>query len=360
VSRLNLEHQRKRARALLKGVRLHHADALVRVSRAGADGAGTIALHDAQLVIARENGFPSWSKLQAHLRSESLEPRLMLAARLMAANRAAETTRRDALYRDRFAGDLAGDDGWAAWQAMRHASWPGCVTGPDPYLTILTRFFDDALLDAVRKAAITQVVIVGAGMDTRAFRLDWPPGVRLYEVDTADIFAHKEQVLGRLAAQPTCQRKTVVSNRYGALKRALRRTDFDARRKAAFLIERLQYLPPAGADNVVRELTAFAADGSWIGLAVLSDETLRSNFMQPFLRTLESRGLPPWRFGVDDPEAWLSTHGWHAHSIVAGAPEASYSRWPYAYIPRGTPAIPRGFFTVGWKAREEDGWSPSR
>ena len=353
MSRLNFEHQRKRARALLKGVRRRDSEALARVIRAGAHGPDALALHDAQLVIARENGFSSWSNLKAQIRSDGLDRRLLLAARLMAANRAVETTRRHPLYRDPLAGDLAGDDGWAALHAMQRSLWPGFASGPDPFLTILTRFFDDALVDAVRTAAITQVVIVGAGMDTRAFRLEWPAGVRLFEVDIADVFACKEPILRRLGAPAHCERHTLVTRSHGSMRRALRRSHFDPTRKAAFLIERLQYMRPERANRVIRELTSLARAGSWIGLAIVTSQTVRSDFMQPFLRKLEAAGLPPWIFGVDDPEAWLAEYGWDARSVVAGAPDASYGRWPYVYIPRGTPAIPRGFFTVGWKREEE-------
>jgi methyltransferase (TIGR00027 family) len=360
VSRLNLEHQRKRARALLKGVRRRDSEALLRVMQAGARSADTLALHDAQLVIARENGFTSWSRLKAHVGSEHLEHRLLLSARVMAANRAAETARRDALYRDPLASDLAGEDGWAAFHAVQRASWPGYASGPDAFLTILTRFFDDALVDAVRRAGMTQVVIAPAGMDTRAFRLEWPSGVQLFEVDTDDIFAHKDQVLHQRGALPRCQRHAIVTRSHASLKRALRRTAFDATRPTAFLLERLQYLRPEGVERLLRELTALASDGSWIGFAHVTRETLRADFMQPYLRKLEAAGLAPWRFGIDEPEAWLATYGWNARSVVAGAPEASYGRWPYGYIPRGTPAVPRGFFTVGWKTRQEDPWPSSR
>ena len=344
----------------MNGVRRRDAEALGRIVRAGAADSQAFALHDAQLVIARETGFPNWSKLKAHIRSEPLERPLLLAARVMAANRAAETTRRDALYRDPLASDLAGDDGWATLLAVQKSSWPGYASGPDPYLTILTRFFDDALIDAVRGTAITQVVIIPAGMDTRAFRLEWPSGVQLFEVDTADVFAHKEQVLQRVGAKPRCQRHTIVTRTHRSLKRALRRTDFDPTRKTAFLLERLQYLRPEGADRLLRELTALATDGSWVGFALVTSETLRSTFMQPYLRKLEAAGLAPWRFGIDEPEAWLATYGWNARCVVAGAPEANYGRWPYGYVPRGTPAIPRGFFTIGWKTRKEDPWPSSQ
>ena len=360
MSRLNLEHQRKRARALLNSLRLRDTEALVRVSRAGAGGANTIALHDAQLVIARENGFPSWSKLKAHIRSDSLESALMLSARLFAVNRALETTRRKPLYRDPLADHLAGDAGWAVWHAWKQSVWPGYGAGPDPYLTIATRFFDDALVNAVGKAGITQVVIVRAGMDTRAFRLEWPAHVQLFEMDTAEVFAHKERVLHRLGARPLCDRHPIVTRSLGSLKRALRRTNFDPTRKTAFLLERLQYLSKEGADRVLRDVTALASDGSWIGVSLVSDATLRSEFIRPFLQNLEAVGLPPWRFGADEPEAWLAPYGWDATSVVAGAPEASYGRWPYAYTPRERPGIPRAFLTVGWKRREEQPCPRSR
>jgi methyltransferase (TIGR00027 family) len=362
VPTLSLEHQRKRARALLKGVRRHDSEALVRVTRAGAAAADSLALHDAQLVVARENGFPSWSKLKAHIRSESVAGPLLLSTRIVAANRAMETARPHALYRDPLAHDLAGDEGRATWRALRESMWPGYATGPDPYLSISIRFFDDAILDAVRMAAIDQVVIVGAGLDTRAFRLEWPrpSDLHVFEVDIAEVFEYKERVLHRLAAQPGCQRSTIVTSPHGSMKRALRRAGFNATRNTAFLIERMQYVPADRADRLLREISALASEGSWIGFGIASDETLRSAFMQPYLRKLEAAGLPPWLFGAGDPNAWLASHGWNARSRVFGAPDISYGRWPYAYVPPGTPAIARVFFTVGWKTREEERWPSSR
>lgn len=360
MSRLNLEHQRKRARALLKGVRLRESEALVRLRRAGADGSEPIALHDAQLVIARENGFPSWSKLKAHLHSDSVERSLILSAQMVAANRALETDRELPLYRDPLAHDLAGIEGRAVWQALQRTMWPGFSSGPDPFLTISIRFFDDALIEAVRTEAITQVVIVGAGMDTRAFRIEWPDNLHLYEVDIAEMFEQKEPVLHRLAAQPTCHRHTIVASPSRSMKRPLRRAGFDSARKTAFLVERLQHLPPERADGFLREISALASEGSWIGFSAATSATLRSTFMEPWLRKLEAAGLPPWTFGVDEPDAWLASHGWNASSIVAGAPEVRYGRWPYGYHERGTPAVPRVFLTSGWKIGEEERWPSSR
>ena len=76
------------------------------------------------------------------------------------------------------------------------------------YTVIRTRVFDDWLATVV--PAVSQLVLLGAGFDSRAFRLDWPPGVRLWELDQASLLAAKEAILAQVAAIPGCQRHTVA------------------------------------------------------------------------------------------------------------------------------------------------------
>jgi methyltransferase (TIGR00027 family) len=315
--------------------------------------ANTVSLHDAQRVIARENGFATWARLKAHVQAEALRNPFMLSARVAAANRALETELARCLYRDPFARHLAGDSGRSLLDAMRRASWPGCATGPEPYMTVMTRFFDDALRQVVAESAIRQVVILHAGMDTRAFRLAWPSTVTVFEVDRSDMFEHKKAVLDRIGARAAGCRQVVAADLHGWA-RALVRAGFHAQTPTAFLHEHLQHFDSSAADHLLRDVTTLSSPGSWIGLALTTEQTRCSPFMTPYLCKLEELGFPPWRFGVDDPESWLATYGWDAVSVVAGAPEANYGRWPYAYIPRGTPAIPRAFFTQGWR-REQEG-----
>ena len=119
-----------------------------------------------------------------------------LTARWVAANRALETEHASPLYRDPYARELAGEAGFDVLYSMRTAAGMGTFNGPDPYLTIRTRFFDDALLNAVRGSSIDQVVILAAGMDARAFRLEWPTQASgsSKSIET-DVFTHKEAVL---------------------------------------------------------------------------------------------------------------------------------------------------------------------
>src|SRR6266545_4680610 len=131
-------------------------------------------------------------------------------ARWIAAARALETESEKPLFSDPYGRALAGDDGFALLDQMRSAMGPNApATGPDLYLSLRTKFLDDGLLNVVRDRGLSQVVVLAAGMDTRAFRLPWPAGVTLYELDRDDVFDEKEPVLARLGAAPACDRRVI-------------------------------------------------------------------------------------------------------------------------------------------------------
>src|SRR5262249_10111827 len=76
-------------------------------------------------------------------------------------------------------------------------------------LVIRTKFFDDFLLHATREQEIRQVVLLAAGMDTRAFRLTWPPHTLLFELDQPELLTQKEQILASAGASPACWYRTL-------------------------------------------------------------------------------------------------------------------------------------------------------
>jgi methyltransferase (TIGR00027 family) len=355
---LSLENQRKRARSLLKAARARDAQALRRFAaadsrfRASSEDPARWALHHAQLVIAREQGFASWAKLKAH--AASTEP--WRGALFAAANRALETERAEPLFRDPLARSLAGEDGMALHAALRTTTWPPNAAGPDPEQSIFTRYFDDALVRAVRTLAIRQVVLLGAELDTRAFRLDWPDGVVLFEVEREPIVERKEAVLRKLQAQPTCERRVVRSTLRGSWRRALLAAGFAADRPSAILISgELICLDSAAVARLFRELRQTACAGSWVGMLLVGIDTIDSVFMKPFFDKRAELGWPAWRFGVRDPEAFLAEHGWEGACDVAGAPEVSYGRWRYGYIPRTNPdrGVPRVYLAQATMRAEE-------
>lgn len=136
-----------------------------------------------------------------------MENDVAATARITASIRARETARPDALFRDPLAEVLAGHAAMAAMQAMPEA----VRERSSMYTVIRTRVFDDWLLTTLGPGrGVAQVVLLGAGFDSRAFRLDWPPGVHLWELDQVSLLAAKEAILTRAAAIPGCQRSTLA------------------------------------------------------------------------------------------------------------------------------------------------------
>lgn len=110
-----------------------------------------------------------------------------------AAVRALEHARPDLLFEDPWAESLAGDAG-SAWITRRTAQ------SVIP-IVLRTRYFDDVLRRIASGRTITQIVMLAAGLDTRAYRLEWPEDMRIYELDQPDVLERKERVLS-LAGTP--------------------------------------------------------------------------------------------------------------------------------------------------------------
>jgi methyltransferase (TIGR00027 family) len=264
-------------------------------------------------------------------------------SRWVAANRALETESPAPLYVDPYARELAGEAGFQMMSAMRPAQDTTISPGPEPYLSIRTKFLDDAMLRAARDSSIGQAVILAAGMDARAFRLDWPRGLVLFEVDRDEVFDHKEAVLLRLKAKPRCDRRIVRTDLAGDWTAAIVKTGFEPRRPSLFLIEGLlMYLDEGAVSRLLTSVGALAREESWIGLDVMSREMLTLPFMAAYLKKLADRGCP-WKFGISDPETFLAQYGWRGKIVTPGEPEASYGRWPYPVVPRSVSGIPRSY-----------------
>jgi len=144
---------------------------------------------------------------------------LGLTSHWTAAVRARESAREDRLFEDPWAEALAGKDG-AGWLAQR----PEDSTTP---MVIRTRFFDDFLQDIACRHAIRQVVLMAAGLDTRAFRLEWPAGTCLFELDQPEVLQYKEEVLRLAGAQPACRRQLIGADLTSPWQEKLTHSGFD-------------------------------------------------------------------------------------------------------------------------------------
>jgi methyltransferase (TIGR00027 family) len=129
-------------------------------------------------------------------------------------------------------------------------------------MAVRTVFFDDFFMDATSRG-ITQAVILASGLDSRAYRLAWPAGTTVYEVDQPEVIDFKSRTLAALGAVPTAFRRTVAVDLRADWPSALRQAGFDPARPTAWSAEGLLgYLPPDAQDKLLDTVTELSAPGS--------------------------------------------------------------------------------------------------
>lgn len=132
-------------------------------------------------------------------------------------------------------------------------------------MAVRTRFFDNFLLDAAA-AGVRQAVILASGLDTRAYRLPWPAGTAVYEIDQPRVIEFKTRTLAGLGAAPTADRRAVGIDLREDWPAALRDSGLDTGRPTAWIAEGLLgYLPPDAQDRLFDSITALSAGGSRLG-----------------------------------------------------------------------------------------------
>ena len=138
-------------------------------------------------------------------------------------------------------------------------------------MAVRTRFFDDFFI-AATEAGVRQAVILASGLDTRAYRLLWPAGTVVYEIDQPQVIDFKTSTLADLGANPTAQRRTVSIDLRDDWPTALRQQGFDVSQPAAWSAEGLlPYLPPEAQDRLFDNITALSAPGSQLATEHISD-----------------------------------------------------------------------------------------
>ncbi|OBH87435.1 SAM-dependent methyltransferase [Mycobacterium scrofulaceum] len=150
---------------------------------------------------------------------------------------------------------VVGDARFAADDAERQGFLAICAAH--------TRFVDE-FLAAAGRAGLRQVVILASGLDTRPYRLWWPPGTTVFEVDRPEVLDLKAGVLSGLGADLRASRRAVGADLHQDWPAALRRVGFDANGPSVWIAEQLLigYLTPAAQDRVLQAVTAMSAVGS--------------------------------------------------------------------------------------------------
>jgi methyltransferase (TIGR00027 family) len=129
-------------------------------------------------------------------------------------------------------------------------------------MAVRTKFFDDFFLEATN-SGIKQAVILASGLDARAYRLPWPAGTVVYEIDQPQVIEFKSRTLAELDVQPTAVRRAVAMDLRNDWPTALRAVGFDPGQPTAWSAEGLLgYLPPDAQDRLLDTIAALSAPGS--------------------------------------------------------------------------------------------------
>ncbi|KHO28267.1 methyltransferase [Mycolicibacterium setense] len=261
---------------------------------------------------------------------------------LVAAIRAEETRRPDRLFEDPFAARLAGESG----QHMLAEAIAASGDKSTLQIVVRTRFWDEALLSAV--PPVTQVVILAAGLDARAYRLRWPDGTTVFELDQPAVIAAKAEALAD--DKPRCRRVAIGVDLTTDWTDTLRANRFDAGLPTVWLMEGLlQYLDERAVHTLFERVDAVSAPGSVL-LYDIVGKVLLDSVMLTAVREQMSRNGAPWLFGTDAPEQLCEPLGWSAAVTDVAEPGNKWNRWFAPAVPLDVPGVPRGYFVTATKS----------
>lgn len=265
-------------------------------------------------------------------------------SRWTAAVRALEHAREDRLFEDPWADALAGAEG-RAWLADRT---PESVVP----IVLRTRYFDDWLRRIGERGEIRQVVLLAAGLDTRAYRLDWPDRMHLFELDRPAVLRHKDGILAAAGARARCSRRAVEADLTGSWTEALLDAGFDESRPSGWLLEGfLFYIAVEAIARLFDAVSELSAPGSRIGFDIINGQVLTSPWTRPWAEMQAAAGAP-WIGTMDDPVRFLAERGWQATLTQAGQPDADHGRWQLPVLPTTMPDMPHNWFVT---ARRTEG-----
>ncbi len=274
--------------------------------------------------------------------SWSISDSVGATALMVAAVRAAESSRSVPLINDPYARMLVDDEGGGVFSSILDGSLAGRIAAIDSdaaaifsymedYQAVRTHFFDTFYTEAAA-AGIRQFVILASGLDTRAYRLNWPQGAVVYEVDLPEVLAYKASELAAQGVQPQATVREVAGDLRDDWPTVLKQQGFDTSEPAAWLAEGLlMYLPSSEQDELFELITESSAVGSRVAAEFVpySDDEVRAQIKERFTALADEIGVEHIVFGFvadmedltyldpdrTNPASWLDDNGWRASAV---------------------------------------------
>jgi methyltransferase (TIGR00027 family) len=271
----------------------------------------------------------------------------------VAAARAAETRSENPLISDPFAQVFLDAVGDGVWNWHSAPQLPAELIEAEPelplqmqsmvsYMASRTAFFDQFFLDATR-AGIRQAVILAAGLDSRSWRLPWPDGTTVYELDQPRVLEFKLSTLAEHGAQPACNRVAVAVDLRQDWPTALQQAGFDSSAPSAWSAEGLMpYLPAVAQELLFDRVHGLTVAGSRVAVEALGPRFLDPEFRAKRRERMDriralmaevnpQREIPRtdelWYFEErEDVGDWFRRHGWNVTVTPSDELMAGYNR----------------------------------
>jgi methyltransferase (TIGR00027 family) len=200
-------------------------------------------------------------------------------------------------------------------------------------MAVRTRFFDDFFTEAT-ESGVRQAVILASGLDSRAYRLPWPNGTTVYELDQPAVIEAKSATMVDIGATPTCDRRAVAVDLRDDWPKALLDNGFDPTQPTAWSAEGLlAYLPPEAQDRLFDEIARLSAPGSRLATEYHPDGG--SSLTERASAIKDAWGEHGFRVDLTDlfykgertPVVdYLTDHGWQVHARTRPQVFAHYGR----------------------------------
>lgn len=259
---------------------------------------------------------------------------LLRPSQINATVRAFENARTDRLFEDRLSFVLAGPE-------AHHIAEKINQDEQRPYVAVRTRYVDDWLIKSVLPE-VKQIIILGAGMDTRAFRLEFPSDTVIFEVDKKEVLDKKNERLNKVKANPNCRRVNVPADlTQSSWKTSLSEKGYDSSKLSAIIMEGVQmYLTEQQLHNLLRDLSNLTADGSFLFMDVINRRAFKNH-----------ADVWEWKSGFDVPEHLFNNINWIPTIKQPGDEGASFGRYTSKLPPRNEDhTVERVFLCTAQKA----------
>ena len=289
------------------------------------------------------------STLRSHDDTWDIASSVGTTAVMVAAARARETESPDPLIRDPFARLLVAGADTGVWGNFLDPQMQARIANADPqaaaqfanmlgYQAVRTHFFDAFFAEAV-ESGIRQIVILASGLDSRAYRLPWPQGTVVFEIDQPKVLEYKAATLAEHGVETTAQRHEVAVDLRQNWPAALQAAGFDPARPTAWLAEGLlMYLPAEAQDRLFEHITQLSAPGSRVSAEAVRhhDEEQRARMRQRWEKMADDMGIERTVDIADltyndehraDLTDWLNAHGWSATGVASAQEMRRLHRW---------------------------------